>query len=188
MSEAPKEHGLKPTIDAVLALLADQGARLHALLMRLTLREDVAEDLMQELFLRLSQRDGFARADDPAAYAFRTAVNLAFDWRRAQKRLPRMEHASSQLLGHDRSPLSVLLDREQLKSVLEAIGSLPERSRDVLVLRYLEQWSYETIGRAIGKTPHQVRGLCYKAVTRLRRLLDSDSSARREIGRSECDP
>ena len=34
----------------VLSLLAEHGPRLHALLVRITLREDAAEDLMQDLF------------------------------------------------------------------------------------------------------------------------------------------
>ena len=38
----------------LLTLLETTGRRLHVLLVRLTQREDVAEDLMQELFLKLT--------------------------------------------------------------------------------------------------------------------------------------
>jgi RNA polymerase sigma-70 factor (ECF subfamily) len=176
---------LKRPAGEILSLLADHGGGLYALLTRLTLREDVAEDLMQELFLKLTRSNGFGRAEDPLAYAFRAATNLAFDWRRARKRTPPMETTFSEPLSHDRSPLSNLVRREELERVLDAVGGLPRLSRDLVVMRYLEQQGYDTIAGQLGKTPHQVRGLCHKAVGRLRRLLDDKSSTPREPGGSQ---
>lgn len=176
---------MKREIDEVLALLADHGSQLHALLARLTLRDDVAEDLMQELFLRLSRPGGFSRAKDPIAYAFRSATNLAFDWRRGQNRSPRTEPICDQLHDHDRQPLTKLVDREQLQCVLNALGELPKRSRDIVVMRYLQQQSYEGIGRLLGKTSHQARGLCHKALDRLRRLIYKQTSVPQESGGSQ---
>ena len=57
----------------LLALLQARGPALHALLTRLTLRADVAEDLMQELFLRLRRSAAFPRAGDPGGHATRAA-------------------------------------------------------------------------------------------------------------------
>ena len=68
----------------LLELLQRSGARLHALLVRVTLREDVAEDLLQELFLRLDASAGFYEASSREAYAQTAAIRLAFDWRRAR--------------------------------------------------------------------------------------------------------
>jgi RNA polymerase sigma-70 factor (ECF subfamily) len=176
---------LNRSIDEVLALLADHGARLHALLTRLTLREDVAEDLLQELFLKLTQRPGFGRAQDPVAYAFRAAINLAFDWRRARKKVPRMEPASDDLVGRGGSPPREAARREELQRVLDALVRLPGLNREIVVMRYLEQHSYETIAGQFGKTPHQVRALCHKALSRLRSLLDKGSTLHCESGRPQ---
>ena len=170
------------TEDKVLTLLSDHGGRLHALLARLTLREDIAEDLMQELFLKLTQSNGFAGARDPLAYALRAATNLALDWRRAQKRTPPTEVSASQPLAQDRSPLSQLVRREEVHRVLDAVAGLPGLSREVMVLRYLEQQEYEAIARQLGKTAHQVRALCHKAVDRLRNLLEAKPSEPSESG------
>ena len=70
----------------LLELLEKSGASLYALLTRLTLREDIAEELMQELFIKLRNSRGRARVANWDAYARRAAINLAFDWRRAHKR------------------------------------------------------------------------------------------------------
>jgi len=70
----------------LLDLLDKSGADLYALLTRLTLREDVAEELMQELFIKLNNSRGAGNAVNLNAYARKSAINLAFDWRRSQKR------------------------------------------------------------------------------------------------------
>ncbi len=76
-----------PGDESILVFLEEQGARLHALLVRLTLRTDVADDLMQDLFCKLSHDARWLAARNPTAYAVRMATNLAFDHRRAQARL-----------------------------------------------------------------------------------------------------
>jgi RNA polymerase sigma-70 factor (ECF subfamily) len=164
----------------LLTVLDVDARRLHLLLVRLTLRADVAEDLMQELFLKLHDSRGFRQADNPCAYARRAAIHLAFDWRRRQRR-----RADTAPLGVDpkadgASPLDRLVAREQLAQTLAALDRLPKLARECLVLRYLENEPYETIAEQVGKTPHQARALCHKAIVRLRKLLnvdaDSDSS------------
>jgi len=50
-----------------LDLLQACGAPLYAMLTRLTLSENDAGDLMQELFIRLSQSKGLDKATDPFA-------------------------------------------------------------------------------------------------------------------------
>lgn len=69
-------------------LLRSEGDRLYRLLWRLTQREDVAEDLLQELTLKLAESDGFGVSDQPYAYARAAAVNLACDWRRRKRAEP----------------------------------------------------------------------------------------------------
>lgn len=166
----------------LLSLLESAGPRLHALLTRLTLREDVAEELLQDLFLGLSERNGFSEADNKEAYAFQVARHLAFDWRRRNRRRESTPLAADREVGQA-SPLSALIDREQLEQVLDAANKLTALGREVFVMRFIQQQSYEIIATKLGKTPHQVRGLCHKAVKDIRRLLsDSRShSTRKEV-------
>ncbi len=171
----------------LLILLETAGTRLHGLLVRLTLREDVAEDLMQDLFLKLSQAKGFQRADDPIAYAHRAAIHLAFDWRRSRARNRPADAFLTDPAADAPTPLNCLIQREEYELVLGSLDKLSELGRDVLLLRYLEQESYEAIGRQLGKTPHQVRALCHKAIVRLRSLLNESSTlmSEEEVGHVE---
>jgi len=173
---------LDDAAEKVLALLADNGERLHALLVRLTLREDVAEDLMQELFLKLARGNQIARVRDAMAYAVRVATNLAFDWRRARKRMTRTESAEKGLQGPDRSPSSELIASEEFERVLIALDCLPRSYRDLIVMRYLQEQDYGTMARELGRTSHQVRALCHKALRRLRRVVEEGSSPQGDDG------
>jgi RNA polymerase sigma-70 factor (ECF subfamily) len=149
----------------LLSLLEEHGADLLALFTRIALRADVAEDLLQELFLKLRDTSGLIRADNRKAYLFRTAMHLAFDWRRTRRvtePLPPDVGASAVL------PLDRLIDAEELQEVLDGLQTLSELNREVLVLRYLQRQEYSDIAEMLGKTEHQVRGLCAKALRQLR--------------------
>ncbi len=154
--------------DGLLNILETHGAELHALLTRLTLRAGVAEDLLQELFLKLQSGRGFAAANDPTAYVFRTAINLAFDWRRVQR--PTLSLRAEPAVAAA-APLDRLIDAEELEQIIGAMGYLSELSRQVLVLRYLQHQDYAAIAAQLGKTEHQVRGLCSKALRQLRTFM-----------------
>ena len=149
----------------LLRLLEEEGPKLHALLARVTLRADVAEDLLQELFLKLREANGFRRADNPTAYAFRTAVHLAFDWRRTRRPT---EALTTEPLVQAESPLDGLVAAEELDDVLDAVEALPGLSREVVIMRFLEQQEYPEIAKVLGKTEHQARALCAKALRQLR--------------------
>ncbi|MHC4519009.1 MAG: RNA polymerase sigma factor [Planctomycetota bacterium] len=156
----------------LLELLDQSGARLHALLTRLTLREDAAEELMQDLFIRLNGAKDQGGIDCWYAYARRTAINLAFDWRRRQAR-----RRSSSLTGlperasDDRAPLGRLVQSEEIEQVLAGIDRLSGVSREAFVMRYIQQDSYDEIAEQLGKTVHQVRALCFRAMSNLRDRL-----------------
>ncbi|MBN2590919.1 MAG: sigma-70 family RNA polymerase sigma factor [Sedimentisphaerales bacterium] len=159
----------------LLELLDKSGAGIYTLLARLTLREDVAEELIQELFLKLSNSRGFEKSNCREAYARKVAINLAFDWRRKiRKKLDSQEYAY-EVVTNDGSPLSKIIKSEELEEMLNTLEQLNENSRQIIILRYIEQQSYEDIAEQTGKTTHQVRALCSKALTRLRDLMRTDN-------------
>ena len=179
-----KEDLLDPQGRDILDVLARQGPQLHALLVRLTLREDVAEELMQELFLRLCRSEGFARAEDRAAYACRTATHLAFDWRRTRSRKPPMAYLQVEPVGDTPPALNRLIDAEETERVLDAVSRLDAPYREAFVMRWVEQKSYEAIAPRLKRTPHQVRGLCHKALQQLRTWFAGKSEE--SHGKEDC--
>lgn len=159
----------------VLDLLDRSGARLHALLARLTYGRDAAGDLIQELFLKLCQSKGFARAGEPEGYAVRVAINLAMDWRRAKKRRMQPLSAETEPPADQPSVLDKMVRREEIEALLNAIARLNRLPREVIILRYLEQESYEKISERLGKKPAHLRSICSKSLAQLRKYLDTET-------------
>ena len=154
----------------ILELFETSGPQLHCLLGKLTLSEEVVGDLLQELFLRLWKSKAFEKAKNPSSYAYRAAINLAFEWRRDRKNSfqPLEENCPVQT---NSSALGNLIAAEELQQVLDAAMQLNDLSRKVVVMRYIEQEPYEEIAKRLGKKPQYLRALNAKAIARLRELL-----------------
>ena len=127
--------------------------------------------------MQLGGRDGFARAKDPWLMQFARPPIGRLTGGVAETIAAHGACLGSSAVRCSRSPLDVLVDREQFQAVLDAIARLSSRSRDMVIMRFLEEQTYDEIGRALGKTPHQVRGLCHKALGRLRRMLGDEFHA-----------
>jgi RNA polymerase sigma-70 factor (ECF subfamily) len=166
---------MKDRYKRVLELLEADGPHLHRLLARLTRREDVTGDLLQELVIRLCRSRGLEKAQNPFAYAYRAAVNLAFEWRRRQRACVHQTVETGDLPVAAPSPLGAVIEEEELERVLDAAARLDAVAREAVLLRYLEQMSYEDIGRRLGKKPQHVRSLTSKALAQLRVLLTKDN-------------
>jgi RNA polymerase sigma factor (sigma-70 family) len=161
----------------VLELLDAEGPRLHGLLARLTRCEDAVGDLMQELVLRLCRSGGLERARDPFAYAYRAATNLAFEWRRSRRTNVRPLDRDCDSVAVTAGPIGAAMQEEQLQRMLDATAQLKELARDAVVMRFIEQASYEEIGRRLGKKPQHVRSVISKALAQLRALLADDGDS-----------
>lgn len=166
----------------LVELLESTGPHLHRVLTRLTLREDAAEELMQELFINLAQSEAFASAANPGAYAYRAAMNLAFNWRHSHQRAQDLVERFDPLVPRTDGPLAKLVADEDLQRVLAAIDELPELQRNIVTMRYVQQDSYEMIAGVVDKTPQQVRGLCHKAICSLRRVFGQEQTMPIEEG------
>jgi RNA polymerase sigma factor (sigma-70 family) len=148
------------------SILRENAPTVHSLLLRLTLRQDVAEDLLQELFVKLAGRIGGAK--DPLAYMCRTAINLAMDWRRGDGRMFCKVDVLDKIASAGAGPETALEQADDIERILDAVQKLSELQREAFVLRFVQQEPYERVGHFIGKTAQQARGLCDAAIKRIR--------------------
>jgi RNA polymerase sigma factor (sigma-70 family) len=167
---------LKYRQDKVLQLLDQYGEKLHRLLARLTRCEHTTRDLMQELFIKLSCSRGFEKATNPYAYAWKSATNLAFRWHSQKKR--NTESLESIQLPHEpnQDALNEMIRQEQIQHILQVTATFKELPRNVIVMRFIEQQSYEEIAERLGKNPDYLRALCSKMLKQLRFKLNDQLS------------
>src|SRR5205823_5582453 len=106
------------------------------------------------------------------------ARNKCIDLLRKRRTVPlssleRGESESPQFDPADRAPLPAeVYEREELQQILqEAIGSLPLRSREVVVMRYVGELTFAEIGRALGMPENTAKTLFQRAKSTLRVYL-----------------
>ena len=140
-------------------------------------RRDEAEDLTQEVFLRMvrsfqrTDAEGGQPIDNPEAFLFRTAVNLLRD--RARRARTFADHLTE--AGHReenvevRSPERVLQGRQSLRSALTALEELDARTRDVFILHRLEGLKYAEIAVLHGVSSSSIEKYMIKALAHLAR-------------------
>lgn len=110
-------------------------------------------DLVQDVFLRLSAIPDPTTIALPENYLFVTAANVLRDKARrdAVRHAGRHDEFDESLLeGSEITPHRVLEGREAIARLRTALLELPERTRDVFVLRAFEECRMNDIAAAIG--------------------------------------
>ncbi len=126
-----------------------------------------AEDAVQELYLRLwKNRSQLDEVRLPKAYSIRMLKNLCLDRIRAAQHLTFTETLPEE--PSVRQQDDALDQKQRLDKVLEAVKALPERQREILLLRTVEGLSYEEISRRIGMSPLTLRVLLSRARSTLK--------------------
>lgn len=160
-------------MDAFEFLYTKYHRGLYAYLISMLRSPHLAEDLTQDIFIKLFRQIGSYRFQSPFAHwLFRLARNLAIDHLRKQK----VRFASSldaeqaeglplreRLAGKAPTPAAHLLHVEKTQIVRQAVEALPEDFRTVVVLREWDELAYEEIGRRLGLSTGTVKSRLFRA-------------------------
>ncbi|MBI4581604.1 MAG: sigma-70 family RNA polymerase sigma factor [Planctomycetes bacterium] len=176
-------------------LVERYGSRLYGYFYRATGRRADAEDLLQDLFVRLVSTIGQYEHDGRFdAWLFRIATNLVRDrirrartWRESRRldadtsaledglpgRLEIMRSGPHESLGRE----------EELDRLQWAIGQLPEAERTVVLLRHFSEMPFREIADLMGTPLGTALARAHRGLARLRELMETDATqADRSVG------
>lgn len=157
--------------DAVRDLVARKLPRLLSLATRLLGDSREAEDVAQEVFMRIWKQAsrwqrGQARFD---TWLHRVALNLCYD------RLRKHREATLDEVAEQTDPApaldDALIDAARDKRVAAALAALPARQREALVLQYYQELSNAQTAELMGVTIEALESLLTRARRNLRQLL-----------------
>lgn len=152
------------------------------------------EDLLQDLFLKIRQLPAEPMAD-PHAYLYRMAHNLLRDRYRVVERRSRREALWLEQQPPEASlPSSeaILIARERLKYVTDALGRLPERTREIFWRYRVESEGQKAIAINLGISLSAVEKhlqRAYRVLLETKAQLAADSAeVRRDAPKgTDCD-
>jgi RNA polymerase sigma-70 factor (ECF subfamily) len=180
----PLEHGLLesfsravvPVTQAEFESFYRETARpLWGYLRRICGDRALADDLLQESYLRFCRARVPASRGDWKAYLYRIGTNLAADWwRHSGRRGAASAEAGAVRSTVDSGEETAAIRRQDLD---RAFTMLKPRERALLWLAYVEGLDHREIGRALGLSRASVKVVLFRARRKLAEILE-----RRGIG------
>jgi RNA polymerase sigma-70 factor (ECF subfamily) len=168
--------------DAFRHLVERHSRSVFRLAYRLTGREEDADDIVQETFLKaFRQIARFESRSSFATWLYRITVNCSHDLMRQRPRagtrtsLDDPEHGASLQLADSSAaadPMRELTRRQIDQRVRAAMSELSAQERSAFVMRHYEGLSIEEIGRVLDLRTSAAKHSIFRAVKKLRRLLE----------------
>ncbi len=158
--------------DGVQALYEQTAVTLIRLAYVILSDHQCAEDVVQDAFLALYRRWG--QLADPSRAEFYLRASVVNGCRSVL----RSQRVRSRYVLHERPAASAdipVLDADERGEVDRAVDRLPQRQREVLVLRYYMDLADEEIAQVMGVRPGTVRATVHRALDALGRELGSES-------------
>ena len=146
--------------------------KLFSVAYRLMGNAQAAEDMVQETFLKLwMQRDKIERVDNPEAYSITVLRRLFYDRMRTghlqevDKDVGSLQVTSSQNISRQ------LETAEEYQRVRQLISHLPEPQGRIMLMRDVEDRSFEEISIETGLTEVNIRSILSRARKKIREQI-----------------
>ena len=156
-----------PRSESIEELFAALESPLLSYALRLLANRSLAEDTVQEAFMKLHAQ--FTEVREPRRWLYRTVHNLALNHRRQADKIVSLPVAAANRTTPDAADPRPLPDEEVAR--LESIGlvrvslaTLDERSRELIRLKFQEDLSYQQISERTGLTVGHVGYLLHHAL------------------------
>jgi RNA polymerase sigma-70 factor (ECF subfamily) len=144
---------------------------------RITSSEEAAEDLCQEAFFRLYEKNMvFPNPDEAKYWLIRVVKNAALNYaKRKVRERKAYQRAFREETRVEETGENALIKKESREEVREALEKLPENLRIVIILKEYGELNYKEIGRSLGISEGNVKVRVFRARERLAALLNADS-------------
>ena len=174
------------------ALQGDRGAfaelvetnqdRLFASMLQVTGSPDEAEEVVQEAFIRAFVKlDSFQQNSQFFTWLYRIAFNSALTRRRRKRAKISLDHhrdsSGMEVAAEGDGVDEPMLRNERVTMVREAMQTLTDEHRSILVLREMEEHSYETIAEILEISIGTVRSRLSRARRQLKVALEARQRA-----------
>ena len=125
------------------------------------------DDLVQETYLRLLRLENPSGLSYPKAFLFTTARNAAIDLFRRRRGIvhdPVELCECAPALDEPQGIIAALDRRQQLEALIEVLSGLPERCREVMLLRHMDGLAVKEIAAHLGLSVGTVKGHLLKGM------------------------
>ena len=170
------EQALAGNRDAFGELVTKYQVRLYNTMIQVVGNTEDAYDVTQDAFMQAYLRlDTFRHSSKFYTWLYRIAFNVAIGMRRryrAHKKVDSVQQEiTERLVDREKRPEEQLISKENIRTVRIVVDKLDDDFRSVVVLRELEEFSYEEIAEILDIPIGTVRSRLHRARTIIREQL-----------------
>jgi RNA polymerase sigma-70 factor (ECF subfamily) len=159
--------------DALASIFDEYAPALYKYLLRLGVNPQEADQIVGDVFARLLEKlaEGKGPRKNLRSYLFQIAYHLVVDHARERQRAAPLEVAET--VQEDDKPVQSLAEEKMLLEELSTAmdRELTEDQKNVLVLRFQEDFSLQETAEIIGKNVNAVKALQNRGITKLRKVM-----------------
>ena len=140
---------------------------------RITNNREAAEDLCQESFFRLYEKNMvFPNPEEAKYWLIRVVKNSALNYaKRKERERKAYQKAFREDYRQEETGEGLLIKKETSEEVQNALDKLPQNLRMVLILKEYTEMNYKEIGKVLGISEGNVKVRVFRARERLASLL-----------------
>lgn len=131
---------------------------------------DKAEDLMQDVFIKLWDNCGKVDYDKVKSYIFTIANNMFLNEVKHQKVVQNYNKLNKKEATNE-SPEFILLEKEFMNKIETAIADLPEKQREVFLMNRIEKKKYRDIAQQLNISVKAVEKRMHQALLIMRKEI-----------------
>ena len=131
--------------------------------------KELAEDITQNTFIKAWRALPFFSLNKNGtiqAYLFKIARNLTIDYQRKRKEVSL--EVIEDIMPSDENLEEIVARQEEQEIVARSLKTLDEEERQIVVLRYFEDMSYEEISKVVGKNEGAIRVRLHRTLKKLK--------------------
>ncbi len=160
--------------EAFCALYMATSAKLYGIILRISRRRDIAEEVLQEVYVQIWERaDHYdASKGSPITWMVAIARNRALDEARRKKAVS-IEDTPEVLGIADEAdqPLERVEKSQQLLRLSQCLDALDSDRREVVLLAYRDGMSREALGQRFSRPPATIKSWLRRSLLQLRDCL-----------------
>ncbi len=149
---------------------------LYSYLLRICGHPQTAEDLVQDTFIKAYDHLESYQGEDVRPWLFRIAYNAYIDWYRREKRQVQTDPGVLAELNRstEAGPEEAYLLQEQVGQWLRDVNTLPEKSRQVILLRDYYDFTYQDIAHILKISLTNVKVTLFRARAKIKEAQQSE--------------
>lgn len=150
-------------LETFKAFIKNNQNKLYRFALSITKDPATAQDVVQEVFIKIWNQIQKVEIENPVAWAVRLTRNLSIDKTRLKSRSFDSLGIVNGMQNQSSDPMQQAVEKDAVNKIHQFIEELPAKQRNIIHLREIEEMTYDEISEVLEVPIEQVKVYLYRA-------------------------